>query len=319
MNNSKTRICFLIAILIVLLALAGCTNTASSQPTSNDVPAEASTPAQADAVIGLALSTLDNPFFMSVQEGATEAAARLKVDLIVEDAANDVETQQNQIQALIEQDVSAILLNPVDGDAIIPAVEAANEAGIPLLTIDRAVAGGEVVTHVASDNLAGGEMAGKYLVEAIGENGNVVELVGIPGTSAAQERGEGFHKAIETENDIVIVAQEIADFDRAKGKEIFSQVMTSNPQIDAVFAHNDEMILGALEAAKSAGRDQEIVFVGFDAIDDAVEALENGELTATIAQQPAEMGRLGVEMTVDYLNGEPLPEFIPVNLALVTK
>ena len=269
-------------------------------------------------VIGLSLSTLNNPFFVTLRDGAQEAADELGVELVVVDAQDDPATEATNIEDLIEQGVDVLLINPTDADAVVPSVMRANEAGIPVFTIDRSASGGEIVSHIASDNVAGGRMAAEYLCEALGGEGNVVELEGIAGTSAARDRGQGFNEYMSEEcPGITIVARQTANFNRAEGLTVFENILQAEPDIDGVFAHNDEMILGAIEAAEAAGRADEIIFVGFDAIDDAVQAVREGRLAATIAQQPALMGRLGVEMAVAYLNGEEVEEFIPVPLALV--
>lgn len=305
---------FVLFSFVLALFLAACGD-------DNDKKQEA-TPEATEAAgitIGLSVSNLGNPFFVSLRDGAQAAADRLGVTLVVEDAADDADQQVTQIQALIDQGVSLLLINPVGSDAVVPAIEAANEAGVPVFTIDRSAGGGEIVSHIASDNLAGGRMAGDYLAEILGKKGKIVELQGIPGTSAAEARGAGFNEALAAYPDMEIVAQQTANFDRAEGKTVFAQILEDQPEIDGVFAHNDEMILGAIEAAKEAGRAGEIQFVGFDAVEDAITALEAGDLLATVAQQPAEMGRLGVEAAVSYLNGEDVPDFIPVDLALITK
>lgn len=303
----------LIGLLVVSITGAGCGQTTAqtvSTPTSN--PAE-------ETVIGLSLSTLNNPFFVSLKEGAESAAERLDAKLIVKDAQDDAAKQKEQVETLIDQNVSVLLINPVTSESVVSVIEAANAAGIPTFTVDRGTTGGEIVSHIASDNLAGGKMAGDYLAESLDKKGNVIELEGIAGTSAAQDRGKGFNEAIAAYPDINLVMRQTANFNRAEGKAVFAQILAEQAEIDGVFAHNDEMILGAIEAAKEANRAQDILFVGFDAIDEAVNALENGDLTATIAQQPAEIGRLGVEIAVKHLEGEAMPEFIPVELALVTR
>ena len=300
-----------LVLLIGSLVLAACDDD-NGENESTPVPTE-----PAEITLGLAVSNLSNPFFVSLRDGAQTAAERLGVQLLVEDAQDNPETQLEQIQSLIDQGVSALLINPVGGEDVVPAIEAANEAGVPVFTLDRSAAGGDIVSHVASDNFAGGEMAGNHLAELLGRQGQVVELQGIPGTSAAEARGAGFNEAIAAYPDIAIIVQQTANFDRAEGKEVFAAILEEQPEIDGVFAHNDEMLLGALEAAREAERAEDIVFIGFDAVEDAVTAVEDGELAATIAQQPAEMGRLGVEAAVDYLNGEEVAESIPVDLALI--
>jgi ribose transport system substrate-binding protein len=272
-----------------------------------------------EITLGLALSTLNNPFFVTLRDGAQQEADAEGVTLIVADAQDDPAKQASQIEDLISKKVSAILLNPTDSNAVVPAVEKANAANIPVLTIDRSAAGGQVVSHIASDNVAGGKMAADFLCDAINGTGNVVELQGIAGTSAARDRGQGFDDEMAAKcPDAKIVVQRPADFDRAKGNSVFTDILTAQPDIAGVFAHNDEMVLGAIQAAEAANRTG-IVFVGFDAIDDAIQAIKDGKLAATIAQQPAEIGKLGVQTAVTYLNGGQVEDFIPVPLSLVTK
>ena len=285
------------------------------------VKGEVAAPTTAKAyTLGLSLSTLNNPFFVTLKEGAEAAADAAGVELIVVDAQDDPAKEATNVEDLIQKGVDALLVNPTDADAIVPSIQKANEAGIPVFTIDRGAAGGEIVSHIASDNVAGGRMAGEFLCQALGSSGKVVELEGIAGTSAARDRGQGFNDYMSSEcSGVEIVARQTANFNRAEGLSVFENILQAQPEIDGVFAHNDEMILGAIEAAEAAGRAGEIIFVGFDAVDDAVAAVDAGSLAATIAQQPSEMGRLGVEFAVKYLNGESVEDYVPVDLALVTQ
>ena len=280
------------------------------EPTE-EPPAEAYT-------LGLSLSTLNNPFFVTLKEGAEATAQANGVELIVVDAQDDPAKEATNIEDLIQRGVNALLINPTDADAIVPSIQKANQAGIPVFTIDRGANGGEIVSHIASDNGASGEMAAEFLCEALEGTGKVVELEGIAGTSAARDRGEGFNKYMSEEcSEAEIVARQTANFNRAEGLSVFENILQAQPEIDGTFAHNDEMILGAIEAAEAAGRAEVIIFVGFDAIDDAVEAVKEGMLAATIAQQPSLMGDLGVQFAIAYLNGDPVDPYIPVDLSLV--
>jgi len=274
--------------------------------------------AAASQTLGVVISTLNNPFFVTLKDGAEEKAKELGVELVIYDAQDDSAKMTSSMEDLIQKKVGAILVNPTDADAVVPSILKANAAGIPVFTIDRGATSGEVVTHIASDNVAGGKMAGEFLAEKIGGKGKVVELVGIPGTSAARDRGKGFHEAMEGYPDIEIVASQAADFNRDRGLAVFENILQAQPEIDGVFAHNDEMVLGAIAAAEAAGR-KGIVFVGFDAVGDAVKAVKDGRLAATVAQQPKEMGLLGVEYAVKYLGGETIPDNVPVPLMLVTE
>lgn len=306
----KTKLLKIIAVFAVFaLVLAAC------KPAEPAVePVEEPT---GDFTIGLSISTLNNPFFVTLKEGAEEAAAAAGVTLIIMDSQDDATTEASNFEDLIQQGVDIILVNPTDADAIVPSIEKANAAGIPVFTIDRGSSGGEVVSHIASDNEAGGRMAGEFLCNALGGTGKVVELEGIAGTSAARDRGKGFNDYMSEEcPGVEIIARQTANFNRAEGLTVFENILQAEPEIDGVFAHNDEMILGAIEAAEAAGRTG-IVFVGFDAVDDAVAAVDAGKLAATIAQQPSEMGRLGVENAIVFLGGASIDTYIPVDLALV--
>jgi ribose transport system substrate-binding protein len=267
--------------------------------------------------IGLSLSTLNNPFFVELRNGALQEAVNQGVDIVVVDAQDKPYKQLNDIEDLIQQKVDFIIVNPTDSDAIVTAVEEANDAGIPVITVDRASNGGKVVLHIASDNVAGGAMAADYIAKLLNGKGNVVELVGIPGTSAARDRGLGFETELKKYPGLKLIAKQTANFNRAEGLSVMENLLQAYPNIDAVFAQNDEMALGAVEAIKSEGKLGKIVVVGFDAIPDAVNAVKNGEMAATVAQQPALMGELAVKKAVEYLKTHTV--YIPVDLKLVVK
>lgn len=268
--------------------------------------------------IGIILSTLNNPFFVTLRDGAAAQAKKLGYELIVLDSQNDSAKESSNMEDLIQQKVGAILVNPVDSDAVANAVKAANTAKIPVLTIDRSANGGNVVTHIASDNVAGGKMAGEYIAKLLKGKGKVVEIQGVPGTSAARDRGKGFDEVIAKNAGIKIIAQQEAGFDRQKGLTVMENILQAQPEINAVFCHNDEMALGALKAIQAAKRIG-IFIVGFDATDDAVKAVNDGLMSATVAQQPALIGSLGVDNAVKVMKGGKVPPAIPVALKLITK
>jgi ribose transport system substrate-binding protein len=304
------RIPTMVSLLILASFLvSACATTQTAAPTG----------VATEKTLGLVLSTLNNPFFVTLRDGAQKAADAAGAKLIVVDAQDDSAKMTAGIEDLINKKVSAILVNPTDSDAVVPAIQKANEAGIPVFTVDRGANGGTVVAHIASDNVAGGKMAAEFLCKAINGQGNVVELQGIAGTSAARDRGQGFNDYMAANcKDAKIVAQQTANFNRDEGLTVFENILQAQPDIAGVFAHNDEMVLGAIQAAEAAKRTG-IVFVGFDAIDDAVQAVKDGKLAATVAQQPAEIGRLAVETALKSLNGEKVEASIPVPLTLVTQ
>ena len=253
--------------------------------------------------IGLIVSTLNNPFFVNLKEGAEAKAKELGYELLIMDSQNDPAKEVSNMEDMTSKGADIVLLNPVDSDAAI--------------TLDRVANAGDVVSHIASDNVEGGKMAGKYIVEQLGGEGNIVELEGIAGSSAARDRGAGFNEGIKGSN-LKVVAKQTADFDRTKGLTVMENILQGNKDIKAVFAHNDEMALGAQKALEDAGMNG-IIVVGFDATDDAVKAVKAGKMAATVAQQPDLIGSLGVETAIKVLNNENVDAFIPVELQLVTK
>jgi len=272
-----------------------------------------------DIKIGLAVSTLNNPFFVDLKDGAEAMAEEMGVEILTVDAQDDAASQLSSVEDLLIKQIDVLIVNPVDGNAVVSAITAANDAGVPVITVDRGAEGGDVASHIASDNVAGGEMAGDFIAEQLGEEGNVVELQGIPGTSAARDRGKGFNQAMDKYSGMEVIARQPAGFDRAEGMTVMENILQGNPEIDAVFAHNDNMALGAMEAIAAAGRSDEIMIVGFDAIDDAREAVKEGEMAATVAQKPGLMGEMAVETAIKVVNGEEVEEYTPVPLELITE
>ncbi|PEZ82787.1 ribose ABC transporter substrate-binding protein RbsB [Bacillus sp. AFS017274] len=268
-----------------------------------------------DVKVGVSISTLNNPFFVSLKDGIEKEAKEKGMKVTVVDAQDDTAKQISGIEDLILQKVDVLLVNPTDSAAISSAVQSANEAGIPVITIDRSSDEGDIETFIASDNVAGGEMAAEYLVKELGDKAKVVELEGVSGASATRERGKGFHNIADKQLDVQ--TSQTAEFDRTKGLNVMENILQGNKDIQAVFAHNDEMALGAIEAIKAAGKD--IIVVGFDGNDDALKAVENGELKATIAQQPALIGEEAVNAAEKILKGDKVDDTISVPLKLVTK
>jgi len=286
-------------IVLSALLLTGCTKQASMKKNA----------------IGLAVSTQNNPFFVTLVEGAKQEAAAQGGDLTVVDAGDDVVKQASDIEDLVSKKVRVLIVNPVDSSAIAPAVAAAKKAGIAIISVDRAVIGESVSCQIASDNVAGARMAGDYLLKLVGEGADIAELQGILGSSAAIDRGKGFHEAVDGKANIV--ASLTANFNRVEGMSVTENILQGNPNIKGIFAHNDEMALGALEAAAAAGKN--IVIVGFDATDDALAAVKAGRMAATVAQLPAEMGKTAVQTALKLIKGENVASSIPVTVTLITK
>jgi len=301
-------------LLVLGLLVTGCTSKTAPAPSGNSGAPQAKT-----YTFGVSLSGLNHPFFVDVKTGLEAKAKELGVNVIVTDAQDNTSKQISDIEDLITKKVDVIILNPTDSAAVVPAVEKANAANIPVVTVDRAANGGKVATHIASDNVEAGKMAADFIIKALNGKGKVVELQGIAGSSAARDRGKGFNDQIKTAAGIQIVAQQPADFARAKGLSVMENILQAHPDIDAVFGHNDEMVLGAIEAMKSKLKDKKVVVVGVDAIDDAVKAINDGTMAATVGQKPKLMGEMAVESALKIVKGEKVDAFIPVPLDLITK
>ena len=270
--------------------------------------------------IGMVLSTLNNPFFVNMKDGAEKVAEKLGYDLVVLDSQNDPAKERANVEDLVQLGVIALLINPTDSDAVIKTVEVANKSNIPVITLDRQANGGKITSHIASDNIKGGEMAAEYVLDKFkDEKGpiNVVEIQGIPGASATRDRGEGFHNIMDKNDKFNFISIQAADFDRQKGLQVMENIIQANPNIQVVFAHNDEMALGAVKAIKASGINA--LVIGFDGNDDAKDSIDANEMTATIAQQPDLIGALGVELANKIYNGESIKDKIAADLKVYTK
>lgn len=300
MKGIKKILAFSLVAIISMSFFIGCSNRKS------------------DKKVGIVLSTLNNPFFVSMKEGAEKEAEKLGFELIVLDSQNDPAKERSNVEDLIQLGVVALLINPTDSDAVVKSVEVANEANIPVITLDRQSNGGEVTSHIASDNIKGGAMAAEFVLEKLGTeaNINVVELQGIPGASATRDRGAGFHSILDDKTNVKFVSSQAADFDRQKGLSVMENILQGNSDVQVVFAHNDEMALGAAKAIGTSN--VKAMVIGFDGNEDALDAVEKGEMIATVAQQPDLIGALGVELALKIYNREAVDKEIAADLKIVS-
>lgn len=299
-------------VAMMLFSVTGCNaitidgeEDSSSTATSGEIVGKGS--------IGFSVSTLNNPFFVSLSEGAKEKAEEEGVELIVVDAGDESAKQASDIEDLISKNISVLIVNPVDSDAVAPAVKDAVAKGIKVISVDRVVNGVDVDCSIASDNVAGAEAVTEYLLSLIGEGAKVAEIEGVSGASATIDRGAGFHNIADDQLDVV--SSQTANFNRSEGMTVMENMLQADPNIKAVFAHNDEMALGAVEAIGS----RDIIVVGFDATDDAQTAIKEGKMAATVAQKPDLMGATAVETALKILKGETVEKEIPVEVELITE
>ena len=275
--------------------------------------------AQAESyTIGFAVSTLENPFFVTMKDAAVAKAAELGVELVVLDAQDSAETQASQVEDFITRGVDLLIINPVDSDAIGTSVMACNEANIPVITVTRASNAGTVVQHLDIDNKEAGRLDAEQLLKDLDGKGKVAILEGIAGSSSAIEREEGFVDALKG-SEVEVVTSLTANYSREEGATVTEDILQSNPELDAIYAHNDEMALGAVRAVAAAGRSAEIKIYGIDATDDALVAVENGEMAATVQQQPDLQIETALENAIKYLGGETLEPLVNIPLKLIVK
>jgi ribose transport system substrate-binding protein len=302
--------------LIILGLVSGCGRQAE----------EAAGSAGRRPVVALVVKTLNNPFFIDMQRGAEEAAQAHGVELLVQAAERevDVERQMQIIENLIQRRVSALIIAPSGSREIVPAIVKANAAGIPVLVVDTRIdapalqaAGGRCATFIGSDNEAGGRVAGEFLVAHRLGQARVAILEGIPGHETGDARLRGFRAALVGQGGVTVVASQPANWERDQGYTVFQNILQANPGINALFAANDMMALGAVEAVAASGKAGQVAIIGFDAIDEARQAITRGAMTGTVAQNPSAMGRIAVEWAVKILAGETPPAEVPVSIELV--
>jgi ABC-type sugar transport system substrate-binding protein len=282
----------------------------------------ASTPAAArqDEQLKIVFSVpgLNFPFFVHMVNIAKEKADELNIELIVQDGQDDSATQSANLEAAIAQGVDGVVISPRDAQALAPAVQAVVDAGIPIVTIDRAVEGVEILGHVGADNVRGGEKQGEYLMKILPEGGNIIELQGTVGASPAIDRSKGFNSVIADHPEYKIVFQQTAGFKRDQGLTVTEQALQAHPDVDAIVAANDDMALGAAEAVAGAGID--VPIIGFDALPEALQAIQDGTMEATIDQWPGRQTAGAMEVLVNFLRDgtEPAEKITLIEPGLIT-
>jgi ribose transport system substrate-binding protein len=258
--------------------------------------------------IGLTLPGLQFPFFVTMKNDFESMAAELGVKVVYIDAQNDSSKQVAAVESFISQKVSGIVISPMTVDSIVPVIEEAVKAGIPVATVDRKANTDQVLVHVGADNVEGGRAAARYVVQKLGGQGTIIELEGTPGASPAIDRKKGFDEVIAQNPGMKILVSQAADFTRSKANSTMENLMQAYPDFDAVFGANDEMIIGAIEAMSSAGIDPATkVTAGYDATPDAFAYIKEGKLGATVDQFPGKQAAQALSYLVDYIKSKKKP------------
>jgi ribose transport system substrate-binding protein len=279
--------------------------------------------------IALVCKTLNSPFFLDMKRGAEAEAKAQGANLVVQapERELDVEKQMQIVENLIQTRVQALCLTPSGSRELVPAIAKANQAGIPVIIVDTRLdeatlnaEGAQTLTFIGSDNYDGGRLAGQHIARRFdGSSARVALLEGIPGHETADSRLRGFRDAVSDVAHVRIVASQTANAERDQGFNVTQNLLQAHRDLNAIFAGNDLMALGALEAVAAAGRTDQVKIIGFDAIDEARQEIAAGRMEASVAQNPAEMGRLAVRHALEAIGGMTLPPFIPVKIELITR
>ncbi len=304
-------------LLAAGLLLVGCgkSDAPSSAPS-------APKPKAADSRrVAVVISTLNNPWFVVLAETARDRAKELGYEAVIFDSQNDPAKESQHFDNVISSGYRAVLFNCTDAKGSIANVRRAKAAGIPVFCMDREIeASDAAVSQVLSDNYSGCVALGQYFVERVGETGKYVELLGIVADTNTWNRSKGFHSVVDRFPGLKMVAQQSAEFDRTKALEVLETILQAHPDIDAVFCGNDAMAMGAYQALLAAGKAGKVKVFGFDGADDAVKAVAEGRIAATVMQFPKTMARTAAENADKYLKGERnFPQRIPVAVELVTR
>jgi ribose transport system substrate-binding protein len=258
--------------------------------------------------IGLTLPGLQFPFFVTMKNEFEQTAAKLGVKVVYIDAQDDSAKQVAAMESFISQKVNGIVISPKTTDSLVPSIEAAVKAGIPVATVDRKANTDKVLVHVGADNVEGGRAAARFVVQKLNGKGTIIELEGTPGASPAIDRKKGFDEVIAQNPGLKILVSQAADFSRAKANSTMENLMQAYPKFDAVFGANDEMIIGAIEAMSAAGVDPaKKVTVGYDATPDAFAYIKQGKLGATVDQFPGKQSSEALRYIVDYIKNKKKP------------
>jgi ribose transport system substrate-binding protein len=282
-------------VTAMALSLAACNRTSPSDTTASGAKSAKSAT--------LVISTLDNPFFVSVADGAKAKAKTLGVTIDVQNANNADQASLDLASAALNKKPAVLIIDPVSSASGGSIVTLANTASVPVVAFDRMPKGGDLKAFIGYDAVQAGKNGAKALGEALGGKGKIVEIQGIMGTSVAQERSKGFEEGIKAFPGIKIVATQPAEFDRGKALDVMTNVLQSNHDIAGVYAANDEMAMGVIAALKAAGLTEKVKVVGNDGIADAVTAIKDGTLYATNAESPFSLGSEVMALASQVANG----------------
>lgn len=311
----KSKRIIALSILLMAMLLAGCSEQKVS---TNDGGSSDSKADDGKIVIGVSMLNLSNEFIVQIKDGIEEKAEELGVEVLINDAQKSADKQLQQVDTFIAQGVDAIIVNPVETEASSPAVERAKEAGIPVINVNG-VTTAEPDVFVGSRDEESAEIAIEYIAEQLNGAGNFVMMHGHPGQAAEIKRTDGAKEALKNHPDLKLIAEQTANWSRDEALTLMQNwLLAYDGQIDAVFAQNDEMGMGALQALENAGK-TDITLISIDAIADALQAVKDGRLDATVFQNSVAQGGGAVEAAFKLINGETVEKETYIPFELVTQ
>jgi len=293
-------------IAVMLLLAAGCNRTDATHKLR----------------IVIVTKALDSEFWQTLKSGAEEAARQhpdVELSVLAPEREINIDQQVSILEDQILKKVSALAVVPGGIAEVTPVLDKAKAAGIPVLIVDNDTPWPGKLCYIGTDNRVGGKLAGDYLVKILGGHGKVAIIRGVLGVVSHDDRVAGFQDALSTAPGIQLVTIQPANSERALGLTVMENLLTSHPDLNAVFATNDQMALGAMEGVAAQHLSGKIFVVGFDAGKEAVRAVKAGTISAVIAQYPANMGKQAVEAAIKAIHGEAVPKIIDTGTALVTK
>jgi ABC-type sugar transport system, periplasmic component len=308
-------------LLLLTLILSACGGASSSSGSANSGK---------KLTIGLSISSIDNAFFVAMDNGVKQEASKLGYSVLDNNANNDAATQINQVENLLTRKVDVIIINPVSSEGIAPVVKQANSMNIPVITLDRSSSGGTVASFIQSDNVRMGQQSADFIVQQLkarygSPKGNVVDIQGQRGTSSAEDREKGFVQEIQKYPGIKIVASQSANFNQEQAYNVTSNILQANSQVDAIFGANDDSSVGALKAVQAANRfaplgsAKHIIIIGIDGTPQALQAIRDGQLDATVTQNPERMAVQAVDIAKAFAASQKYDSHVLYPAMLISK
>ncbi|WP_400162734.1 substrate-binding domain-containing protein [Brevibacillus sp. TJ4] len=314
LNKWKKGNMLMLTTLAATLVFAGCS---TGQSTGGQSSAEGG---NEKLVIGFSNVTSESPFYTALADAAKAEAERQGADIIVMDAQNNIEKQNADVQDMITKGIDVLILNPTNPSAVTPALEAAKQANIQVITVDRPTEA-QVTSFVGRDNKAMGEIAGKQAVALLGgegkAQGKIIEIQGDAGGKVMMDRHDGFHAAVDKESGITVVEGPYSDYVRAKAVKAFQDLLQAHPDVNLVYAHNDDMALGALQVLEQNNMLEQVKIVGIDGLSEAVKAIMDGKYSATVFNDPGKMGAMAVDTALKAAKGEQVPDYVDAGTGLI--